>query len=338
MSSPASSPPRARLSTQRILVIKLGALGDFVQALGPMAAIRRHHDVADAQAGGPGHAQLTLLTTPAFVGLGRDTGYFDQIWDDGRPRGVMAHVALLRRMSWARFTRVYDLQTSVRSSSYLHQVWPRPEWSGIARGCSHPHTNPHRAQMHTVDRQAEQLRQAGIASIPQADVTALAGTRSARALAGTDAPFGLLVPGAAPHRPAKRWPVERFAALAALWAEHGRRPLVLGTAAEKPQAQAIVAHAPAAIDLTGQTSLNDIVTLALAADAAVGNDTGPMHLAAAAGTPCVVLFGGDSDPARCAPRGPRVRVLAAADISAHATGDVVEALNALALDPVTLKA
>ncbi|HBA43779.1 MAG TPA: ADP-heptose--LPS heptosyltransferase, partial [Alphaproteobacteria bacterium] len=58
----------------RILVIKLGALGDFVLATGPFAAIRQHH--ADAE--------ITLLTTPPFAAMARQTGFFDHVWDFGR--------------------------------------------------------------------------------------------------------------------------------------------------------------------------------------------------------------------------------------------------------------
>ncbi len=141
--------------TGRILVIKLGALGDFVQAMGPAAAIRTHH--ADAE--------ITLLTTQAFAELARAAPYFDRVWIDARP-GLARAVAMLqlrRRLRDGHFERVYDLQTSDRSSFYFHLMGPgaRPEWSGIARGASHPHANPARDLMHTLDRQAEQLRCAG---------------------------------------------------------------------------------------------------------------------------------------------------------------------------------
>ena len=59
-----------------ILVIKLGALGDFIQALGPMAAIRRHHR----------DARLSLLTTLPFARLAGMSGYFDRVETDDRPR------------------------------------------------------------------------------------------------------------------------------------------------------------------------------------------------------------------------------------------------------------
>ena len=61
--------------------------------------------------------------------------------------------------------------------------------------------------------------------------------------------------------------------------------------------------------LAGETGLGDIVALARGAVCAVGNDTGPMHLIAAAGCPCVVLYSHESDPALCAQRGPDVTIV-----------------------------
>src|SRR6185437_8861463 len=287
-------------SHHRILVIKLGALGDFAQAMGPAAAIRAHHR----------DAEITLLTAAAFAALGRAAPYFDRVWIDERPAFArpLALWRLRRRLREARFDRVYDLQTSDRSSLYFHLMRSgrRPEWSGIARGASHPHANPARDLMHTLDRQAEQLRAAGIAAVPPPDLswamTDLAGFRlPARML--------LLVPGGAPHRPDKRWPVERYAALAARAAALGFAPIVIGGAAEAALGAAIGAAVPQALDLTGRTSFGDLVALGARALHAVGNDTGPMHLIAAGGTSATVLYGAASDPALTAPRGPRVTLL-----------------------------
>ena len=147
---------------------KLGALGDFVQALGPAAAIRRHHR----------DAEITLLTTAPFAALARASEVFDAVWIDARPRPWQAGrwLALRRRLRGAGFDRVYDLQTSRRSGVYFRLLGPgrRPEWSGIAAGCSHPHANPDRDHMHTLDRQAERLGVAGIAAVLPPDLSCLA--------------------------------------------------------------------------------------------------------------------------------------------------------------------
>src|SRR6516162_10501756 len=145
---------------RKILVIKLSALGDFVQALGPAAAIRRHH-AAD---------EITLLTTQGFAALAQQSGFFDKIAIDNRPKlfELSSWAALRRVLRSGDFDRVYDLQTSDRSSLYSWLFLPAhpPEWSGIAWRCSHPHANLGRYPQHTIDKQAEQLLMAGIYPTP----------------------------------------------------------------------------------------------------------------------------------------------------------------------------
>jgi ADP-heptose:LPS heptosyltransferase len=309
-------------AARRILVIKLGALGDFVQSLTACGFIRRHH----------ARDRLTLLTTAPFGDLARASGLFDEVAIDARPKihQPLAWLALRRFLRLGRFARVYDLQTSDRSSFYyrLFAPGPYPEWSGIAKGGSHPHANPDRDFMHTLERQAEQLRMAGIAEA-EARAPDVSFLRADVSRFGLGARYVLLVPGGAAHRPGKRWPIERYAALATELAARGGAPVLLGAGTEAPLAARIGALQPAAIDLAGQTDLAEVVQLTRGAAGAVGNDTGPMHLIAAAGAPTVVLFSGESDPALCAPRGPRVMVLRRDPLEALAVEDVLAALRAL---------
>jgi ADP-heptose:LPS heptosyltransferase len=300
----------------RILVIKLGALGDVVQALGPMAAIRQHH---------PG-AHIVALTTAPFVPLLAASPYVDETWTDTRPRfwQIGAWLALRQRLRAGRFDRVYDLQTSGRSSFYFRLMGPgkRPEWSGIAMDASHPHTDPRRDFLHTIERQADQLRTAGIASVPPPELAWLDADTSRY---GLPARFALLVPGGSASRPQKRWPAELFGALATELDKRGIVPVVLGVSDERPLAAAIRTACPAARDLTGDTSFAEIAALARRAQFAVGNDTGSMHLIAAAGCRAVVLFSGDSDPALCAPRG-QVTVLRKPDLAELPVTEVIASL------------
>lgn len=283
----------------RVLVIKLGALGDFLFALGPMQAIRRHHS----------GARLTLLTRDAYRDLAAASGLFDEIWTDPAPRlNPLAWLALRARLRGGRFDRVYDLQTSDRTAGYFRLIGGArgPEWSGRVPGCSHRHVYPTPSPLHTVERQREQLAIAGIDTVPLADLGFLNADIAARLPAR---PFALLIPGASAGRPAKRWPVERFAALAAALDAQGIGSAVAGTAGEGDLAAAIQARAPEALDLTGATDLAELAAYARAARLVVGNDTGPTHLAALAGAPTLALFSADSDPARTGPRGPRTRWL-----------------------------
>ena len=103
----------------RILVIKLGALGDFVLATGPFAAIRNAHP----------DDEITLLTTAPYAEIAEASGYFDEVWVDERPSRInlIAIHKLRLRLRRRMFYRVYDLQTSGRSSWYFHLM------KGLAR-------------------------------------------------------------------------------------------------------------------------------------------------------------------------------------------------------------
>ncbi len=284
---------------RNILVIKLSALGDFVQAMGPCAAIRQACR----------SARITLLTTEPYVDFARQSGYFDEIWTDRRPRWWQpgAWLALKRQLDGGSFDRVYDLQTSDRSSYYFRLLrQPKPDWSGIAAGCSLPHDNPRRDMMHTIERQREQLAMAGIDDVPLPNFDWIGDGTD-----GFDLPanFVLLVPGGSAGRPGKRWPAAHYISLANNLMEKGRVPVLIGAAEEAARNTAISQDCPQAVDLTGKTSIADIARLARRGSGAVGNDNGPMHLIAAAGCPSLVLFSAESDPALCAQRGPDVEIL-----------------------------
>jgi len=306
---------------ERILIIKLGALGDFVQALGPIAAIRRHHESK------PGGASVVLLTSKPYVDLATATGLFDEVWvDEERPKAwQIGRVRRLRRkLKAGNFTRVYDLQTSDRSSFYFHILGPgkRPEWSGIARGCSHPHDNAQRDFMHTIDRQKDQLAKAGVTDVGLSDLSFA--TKDVSAF-GIEKPYALLAPGGAPHRPAKRWPAERFVELANRLYAAGVTPVLLGARAEQAITTLIEHDAPGAVNLCAKTDFIDIAVLARGAALAVGNDTGPMHMITLAGCPSVVVYSFESDPALCAQRGPRVEILRKESLGALLVSEVWDA-------------
>jgi ADP-heptose:LPS heptosyltransferase len=270
--------------SRRVLVIRLGALGDFFLSFPAFAAIRAHEAAAE----------ITLLTTAPYADVARGAPWFERVTTDRKPApwnlpGLVRLAGQLRG-----YDIVYDLQTSRRSNWYF-RLAGRPPWSGIAPGCALLHANPLRDAMHTRERQRDQLAMAGIRNFRCPDISWLGA-----AAPEVPPPYAILVPGAAVHRPAKRWPSARYAALAEWFRGRGITPVVVGAKRERELASTI----PAAVDLTGRTDLAGLAALARGASLAVGNDTGPMHVAASVGCPCVVLFSADSDPALTAPRGP----------------------------------
>lgn len=264
---------------KRILVIRHGAFGDIVLSFPAMAAIRAHH--ADTE--------ITLLTTKPYAALLGASPWFDRIVIDTKPEWWNLTGILRLKHQLAGFDMVYDLQTSGRSSRYF-TLAGRPPWSGIAQGCAYPdgHT---RKTLHTRERLQGQLAAAGIAELPQPDLSWLT-----KPVPGLPNRYAVLVPGAAPHRPEKRFPAEKFRDIAAAL---DMPVVVVGTAGEGALARII-----GGIDLTGRTDFLELASVLRGAALAIGNDTGPMHLAAALGVPCISLFSAASDPSLTAPRSP----------------------------------
>lgn len=104
-------------------------------------------------------------------------------------------------------------------------------------------------------------------------------------------PLVIMHPGSGAYSPARRWPAEHFAALADAWtARHG------GTVALVDADRAVTSAVQQAarsklIDLGGQTTLEQTIALIRRCDLFIGNDSGPLHMAAAAGVPTVGIYG-----------------------------------------------
>lgn len=285
---------------KHILVIKLGALGDFIQALGPMAAIRQHHK----------DAHITLLTTAPFESFAQKSGYFDDIWIDKRPKmfDLIGWLALRKSLINGQYSRIYDLQNNDRTALYL-RLFPknsRPEWVGAAPGASHRNSMPERTQNTAFEGHKQTLALAGIDNVIVDDMAWIKEDLSAFNLRP---PFILMVPGCSPQHPQKRWPCEYYAKTATALIDKGYQIVVLGTTAEKEITQSISNACPQVLNLTEKTSLFQIVTLAHKAYAAIGNDTGPMHMIGPTHCPSIVLFSAHGDPKKHAPNGNNVCTL-----------------------------
>ena len=136
--------------------------------------------------------------------------------------------------------------------------------------------------------------------VPAAEITAW---RSRRSLT-EECPIVALAPGAV--GPAKRWTTEGYIALARRLTDDGAAVWVLGGPGEKAVARQIAAGSGAR-DLTG-ADLRDAILALAAASVAVSNDSGLLHVAAAAGTPSIGIFGPTS-PWHWAPLNPLAAVI-----------------------------
>lgn len=290
---------------KKVLVIQAGTIAEFVLSLTAMKRIRQAHP----------RARITLLTIPQFEGLAKASPYFNEVLTTGHPGSPGEWLALRGEIKRARYNRVYDLESSGWSKFLFHMLRPfPPAWSGAARGARLRHGNPERVRMHTLERQAQQLQVAGIwpdaptepgqAAAPDLSWI-LRRASDPRPVAGGQAPrpFVLMVPGGGESRPEKRWPIASYCELAIQLRAKGYDIVVVGGPSESALARAIQKAVGQARDLTGRTDFAQIAVLGARAALAVGNNTGPMHLIAAAGAPTIALVKDDPDAMLTAPRG-----------------------------------
>ena len=304
--------------SEHILVIKLSAFGDFILALGSMAAIRKHHP----------SAKITLLTTPLFKDLAERTGFCDEVrlckrykWHD-----LKSWLDLRRFMRHGDFYRVYDLQMNDRTK-IMYRFLPRQaqkQFSGVVAGSDLFYANPNWRDMHALDRHKAVLAVAGITDVKIPDMTWMDGAVDHFNI---KSPYVLLVPGCAPTRPDKKWPGKKYAALAQKLDHEGYQAVLIGGPAETEIGQEICAIAKKAVNLIGVTSFFDIATLSRQASGAIGNDTGPIHLMAASGCPTLTLFSGASNPEHSAPCGASVKIIQADDMKEISLLDVMQAFS-----------
>ncbi|HLW93475.1 MAG TPA: glycosyltransferase family 9 protein [Roseiarcus sp.] len=302
---------------ETILVIKLGSLGDFIQAFDAFNDIRAFHAAA----------RVALLTTPPFAQLARRSPWFDEVSTDGRLKWT--DIADFARMAWrlrrGSFARVYDLQQNHRSAMMFRIVGAKrgPPWFGKAPGCAFPEP-AYDIGADNVGRLRAHLESAGVPSAGAPDLAWLAGDIGALKPQGR---FVLMAPGCSPHRPRKRWPSSNYAELGARLNKRGYRIAVVGTAADREAIEVIVARLPEAIDLGGRTDLFQLASLAREAAAFVGNDTGPTFLCAKIGAPTLTLMSVETDEVRMAPRGRSARWIKRDNLADLGVDEVEAALN-----------
>ena len=291
----------------KLLLVRLGSLGDLVHALPVASALRetfrdaRVDWLVDAR-----HAPFLDLV-PVIdrrIVLGSRGG---PLRTSAGP-GVLATIRSLRR---ERYDAAIDLQGLIKSAVLARA-------SGAARviGFARRHLRERAASFfytercdpggaaHVVDKNLALLRAFEIDDAPRRfpiavpESAAASAVRDAGRLSGRIG-YALLNPGAG--WPNKCWPPDRFGGLAAWLArQHGLRPVVAWGPGEKALARRVVEASRGEAVAAPPTGIGDLLALARGARLVVSGDTGPLHLAAAVGAPVVALFG-PTNPARNGP-------------------------------------
>jgi len=335
---PGWAPPPPR----RVLVLKPCCVGDLIFASAALRELRRglpasrievavggwsraavehnpHVDeIVDLEAAGDGPRGLAGLLRSARL-------------KEGAPLARLVRMLRERRYDWCL---VLDRSPLLGLVPALAGIPLRAGLDSLHRGFAHNVRVPARGVRHESDLYLDVVRAVGIEPrdgatelFPSSEDAAWARQTLARlqAQGHLRRPLVLLHPGGGQNPSmtfsAKQWPAERYGVLARLCRDRlGGTVVLVGGPRDTAIARRVretAGDADRLVDLTGLPTLGQLAALAALAEAWVGNDTGPSHMAVAVGTPSVLVFG-PSDPRRYGPRRPNgVVVWAAADMARH---------------------
>jgi heptosyltransferase-2 len=300
----------------RRLVVRIpNWVGDAVHSLPAVTALRRYFPAAELTILARGEVGALFLHHPAV----------DRVASYPRVHGVVPQLIQLWRTAADLRRQAYDLAVVLTNAfegawlMFLTGISRRYGYATDGRGwllTDGVPCPPRIRSLHQADYYLALLAEMGIPATrtterlwPTEAERRQATERLRAAGWSSDRPLIALCPGAG-YGSAKRWPVERYAELAArLISRHGASIVLLGGAAERRMVPAFAAVDRAHLmDLVGETSLREAMALLAACDVAVSNDSGLLHLATAVGTPAVALFG-PTDPDRTGPTTARATIL-----------------------------
>ena len=314
-------------STYRLLVVRLGAMGDILHALPAVTALRQAHP--DWQIGWVVEPRWQpLLAASGAASRGPAMPLIDRLHSAAMgewkrrplsPRTASEVKALRRELHAMNYDAALDFQGAVRSAAIgrmagcprcIGEAAPREfaaRWLFTERVATRG-THVIEQDMDLASAVAGDALSAADSLLPvDPDAECWCATWLAAMFPGEARPVALITPGAGWG--AKRWPPERYAAVARGLFDRGLHVLVNAGPGEEPLAEAIAAGG-AAVSLTA--TLPQLIALTRRIALCIGGDTGPLHLACALSRPVVGIYG-PTDPSRNGPFGTRARVLRSPD-------------------------
>jgi len=295
----------------RILVVRLGAMGDIIHTLPAVAALKRSHP----------ESSITWLVEPQWLPLLEGNPYLDCV-AVLRRKSIVGLLASLRELRANAYDFAVDFQGLLKSAAAakaagVERIYGFHESQVRERPAAIFYTHRIEARAaHIVDRNLELAMACGSGQPLTPEFPLPAGKPEGELPAGE---FVLASPLAGWR--SKQWPMEHYQALGARLQRERGIPLVL--------------NGPPGEGLAHTSSLAGLIDATRRAAAVVGVDSGPLHLAAALGKPGVAIYG-PTDPARNGPYGDSVRVLRAP--AAYTTykrdSEIAESMRAISPDAV----
>ena len=282
---------------KKVLIIKFGGLGDIILSLDSIFSIFKHHEARD----------IVLLTEQPYDDILKACSWFDEIIVIKRTYFYYLDLFQINnKLSKYKFSHVYDLQTSKRTSYYLKYFSEMCSiTNGIGKFAKISHDNPKRNFMHTIQRQKEQLEKCNISYRRKESFKWLEDNN----VKVPKEKFALIIPGGSGKRKYKRMPLSVFKKVIDFLIYKKIKPIIIGSDDDEKICSLLSKQNNQVVNYCSKTSIGNLLYLSKYAHLSIGNDTGPMHLIARGNKKTIVLFTKYSNPSLCAPTGKKVVIL-----------------------------
>ncbi|MBL7131586.1 MAG: glycosyltransferase [Candidatus Omnitrophica bacterium] len=291
---------------KKILVIKLGGLGDLILATPSLKMLRRQFP----------KAKISLLINSDIQPLVRDCPYIDDIiLFDRKKKRLLELIDDLRQ-------REFNLSIDFKNNNLTHLIAYLAKITsryGFSRGptsflLNQPETLPQDSIEQPVKQQLRILKKLGVTFFDDAlelwpsreDDDFIDNALKEKGVLREDKLIGLAI-GASPEWPTKDWPIDNFTKLSQMLIQEGLKVILLGTQYSKQKVDRFPDD-NRVISFVGDTNLNQLVSLVKRLDVLITPDSAPMHIASAVGTKIIALFG-PTEPKRHIPPGGEIDAL-----------------------------
>jgi heptosyltransferase I len=298
----AARPPLNTYEARNIALIKPSALGDIVHSLPVLHALRIRFP----------HAKITWVVNQVYALLLEGHPELNEILVFDRENGLRTFPALARELYRRKFDLVIDLQGLLRTG-LMTAATRAPRRVGLSSAregarffytdllpprfvsvsFSGPSAGRSANSLHAVDRYWLVAEALGVGHLEKRFVLPIADAARSWAMESlSNLPRPWLAVSAGSRWPTKRWPPAQFANLVRrAQVKFGGAAILLGSADERSVSNSVSERiGMPLLDLTGETTLPQLVALLSLADAVLANDSGPLHLAAALGRPVVAPY------------------------------------------------
>ena len=302
-----------------ILVIKHGALGDFVMASGAMKSIRNYFPKDN----------ILLLTEEKNIKFFKSIPYFNSIKKDNRKSMFFSIFTLFNIIFSQKINLIIDLQNSSRTQMYHFFVskFTKVKISSSRNYSHYRYIIPKQGDEHVIQGLNNQLFLLGLKTFEDPNLSWMIQNSNQQ----VKKKYIILIPGASKTGSYKKWPEDRYAKLSNHFIENGFDIYLTGSNEDLKTMELIRATCPLAKIKIKESKIENFLELCQNASFIVANDTGPTHIAALSNRPLFWIAIDNSISKACQPFGKRVIPILSKNLLEIDPKKVIERINSIKL-------